>query len=164
MNMTHYMELLAVNQPWNLIFYMVIPVFLAEALVATEFFTVYLKNSHPGNWKKWNKRLGIVLGFYFLGIALQLCVNVIPSIQWRGILDVLAVGSYVSGVIPLLGISLLELGIIAPNKSEDEKMKVHFLLLIAFLIVSHIAMVFGMSDPTLLGWQPNTMEIYHHMK
>ena len=35
MNMTHYMELLAVNQPWNLILYMVIPVALAEALVAT---------------------------------------------------------------------------------------------------------------------------------
>lgn len=38
MNMTHYMELLATNQPWNLIMYMVIPVALAEALVATEFF------------------------------------------------------------------------------------------------------------------------------
>ena len=35
MNMTHYMELLATNQPWNLIMYMVIPVALAEALVAT---------------------------------------------------------------------------------------------------------------------------------
>ena len=63
-----------------------------------------------------------------------------------------------------MGISLLELGIIAPNKSEDEKMKLHFLLLIAFLIVSHRAMIFGMSDPTLLGWQSNTMGIHHHMK
>ncbi|EZP77711.1 permease, partial [Parageobacillus genomosp. 1] len=26
MNMTHYMELLAVNQPWNLILFMAIPV------------------------------------------------------------------------------------------------------------------------------------------
>ena len=29
MNMTHYMELLATNQPWNLIIYMLIPVALA---------------------------------------------------------------------------------------------------------------------------------------
>ena len=41
MNMTHYMELLAANQPWNLIIYMLIPVALAEALVATEFFVVF---------------------------------------------------------------------------------------------------------------------------
>jgi hypothetical protein len=37
MSMTHYMELLAASQPWNLIIYMVIPVALAEALVAMEF-------------------------------------------------------------------------------------------------------------------------------
>ena len=41
MVMTNYMELLAVNQPWNLILFMVIPVGLAEALVATEFFMVF---------------------------------------------------------------------------------------------------------------------------
>ncbi|OPX91516.1 MAG: hypothetical protein A4E54_00224 [Pelotomaculum sp. PtaB.Bin117] len=41
--MTHYMELLATNQPWNLIFYMAIPVILAETLVATEFFVVYMQ-------------------------------------------------------------------------------------------------------------------------
>jgi hypothetical protein len=32
MNMTHYMELLAVNQPWNLILFMAIPVALAEII------------------------------------------------------------------------------------------------------------------------------------
>lgn len=37
MQMTHYMELLATNQPWNLIFFMAIPVILAEALTVTEF-------------------------------------------------------------------------------------------------------------------------------
>ena len=31
MNMTHYMELLAVNQPWNLLIFMAIPVVLAGA-------------------------------------------------------------------------------------------------------------------------------------
>jgi hypothetical protein len=34
--MTHYMELLAVNQPWNLILFMAIPVTLAETIAITE--------------------------------------------------------------------------------------------------------------------------------
>ena len=38
MNMTHYMELLASNQPWNLIIFMAIPVVLAETLAITEFY------------------------------------------------------------------------------------------------------------------------------
>ena len=36
MNMTHYMELLSVNQPWNLLIFMGIPVVLAETLAITE--------------------------------------------------------------------------------------------------------------------------------
>jgi len=155
MIMTHYMELLAVNQPWNLIIYMVIPVALAEALVATEFFTVFLRGSNAGGWKNWNKWIGIVLGFYFLGVFLNLMTTVIPTIQWRGIADILAVGSYLSGVIPLFSIALLELGVIGKGKSADEKMKLHFILLTVFLVVAHVAMVFGMVDPTIMGWNAN---------
>lgn len=36
MQMTHYMELLASNQPWNLILFMAIPVILAETVAITE--------------------------------------------------------------------------------------------------------------------------------
>ena len=43
--MTHYMELLSLNQPYNLILYMVIPMGLAELLVAMEFFTMYHMDS-----------------------------------------------------------------------------------------------------------------------
>ena len=155
MTMTNYMELLAVNQPWNLIIYMVIPVALAEALVATEFFTVFLRGSNAGAWRTWNKRIGIVLGFYFLGIFLNLMFTAGPNIQWRGPADILAVGFYLSGVLPLFSIALLEIGVIAKNKSEDEKMKLHFILLTVFLVVAHVAMVFGMVDPTIMGWDPN---------
>lgn len=155
MMMTHYMELLAVNQPWNLIMYMVIPVGLAEALVATEFFTVFYRNSGAGRWRTWNKWIGIVLGFYFLGIFLNLMITTVPHIQWRGTADVLAVGAYLSGVIPLFGIALLELGVIGRGKSDEEKTKLHFILLTIFLVVAHIAMIFGMVDPTIMGWNPN---------
>lgn len=167
MVMTHYMELLAVNQPWNLIMYMVIPVALAEALVATEFFTVFLRGANAGQWRIWNKRIGIVLGFYFLGVFLNLMLTVVPTIQWRGVADIIAVGAYLSGVIPLFSIALLELGIIGKGKSEDEKMKFHFILLTVFLVVAHVAMVFGMVDPTIMGWNPNpvsgNMQHMQHM-
>jgi hypothetical protein len=36
MTMTHYMELLATNQPWNLLMFMAVPVILAETLAITE--------------------------------------------------------------------------------------------------------------------------------
>ena len=44
MNMTHYMELLAVNQPWNLIAFMAIPVVLAETVAITELYLLHSRN------------------------------------------------------------------------------------------------------------------------
>ncbi|MBP2625459.1 MAG: hypothetical protein H6Q68_170 [Firmicutes bacterium] len=81
--------------------------------------------------------------------------TVVPNIQWRGIADILAVESYLSGVIPLFGIALLEFGVIGKGKTDDEKMKLHFIILTVFLVVAHVAMVFGMVDPTIMGWNPN---------
>lgn len=153
MNMTHYMELLAVNQPWNLIIYMLIPVALAEGLVATEFFVVFRRQT-DGFLRTLNKWIGIVLGFYFLGIFLQLSFGVVPSIQWRGAADIVAVFSYLAGVVPLFSIALLELGVLGRGLSDGERLKLHFILLTVFLVVAHVAMVFGMLDPAVLGWNP----------
>ena len=163
--MTHYMELLATNQPWNLIIYMLIPVALAEALVATEFFVVF-KRQQAGMLRTVNKWIGILLGFYFLGIFLQLGIGVVPNIPWRGAADIIAVYSYLAGVIPLFSIALLELGIIGRGRSDSERMKLHFILLTVFLVVAHIAMVFGMLDPTVMGWNPagNSIMPGGHMK
>ena len=41
MNMTHYMQLLADNQPWNLLIFMVVPVVLAETVAVTELFVLF---------------------------------------------------------------------------------------------------------------------------
>ena len=64
------MELLATNQPWNLILFMVIPVGMAEALVATEFFTLYWGEGKNKYWRLWNKYIGMILGVYFLFVFL----------------------------------------------------------------------------------------------
>ena len=41
MNMTHYMQLLADNQPWNLLLFMAVPVVLAETVAITELYILF---------------------------------------------------------------------------------------------------------------------------
>jgi hypothetical protein len=147
MQMTHYMQLLATNQPWNLIIFMAIPVILAEALTATEFLVLFKKEYHD-KLRPINKVIGIILGIYFTGVFLYLITNVYPSIQWRSVSDFIAVNSYLSGVIFLAGIALLELGVVAKTALEEKKRFYHVMLLIGFLIVAHVAMIFGMLNPT----------------
>ena len=61
MNMTHYMELLAVNQPWNLIIFMAIPVILAETLAITELYVLF-NRKFDGLVFKINRLAGMVVG------------------------------------------------------------------------------------------------------
>ncbi|HEX3010482.1 MAG TPA: DUF6803 family protein, partial [Syntrophomonadaceae bacterium] len=69
----------------------------------------------------------------------------------RGPFDIIAVGFYLSGLIPFVGITLLELGVIGKNKDEIEKLKLHATFVGIFLVVAHIAMIFGMLDPGLIA-------------
>ncbi len=152
--MTHYMELLSLDQPYNLILYMVIPMGLAELLVAMEFFTMYHMDSGKNTgFKAVSKFVGIVLGVYFTVLVIYFLAKIYPTIKWRGYADVIAIYSYLIGVIPLLGIALLELNLIYKNASQKAKLKLHFCLLIFFLIVGHVAMIFGMVDPTITGFK-----------
>lgn len=154
MNMTHYMSLLADNQPWNLIIFMAIPVIMAETLTITEFFIIY--NNLKSGWiKGLNKAVGIFDGFYFSGIFVYLLINaVIPLTAnggWHTWVDVVAVGFYLSGAIFLLPIALMELGILFRNKTAEEKVKIHFILVGGFLVVAHVAMIFGMVNPNIVS-------------
>ena len=119
------MELLASNQPWNLIIFMAIPVILAETIAVTELFVLFGRNL-TGRLRKVNRIAGLIVGFYFLVIFGYLLLNaVIPLTatgQWRGPADVIAVGFYLLGVIPLLGISLLEVGLIAGPRDVEGKL------------------------------------------
>ena len=94
-----------------------------------------------------------MLGVYFIALVIYFIAKIYPTIKWRGYADVIAIYSYLIGVIPLLGIALLELNLIYKNASERAKLKLHFCLLIFFLIVGHVAMIFGMVDPTITGYK-----------
>ena len=65
--MTHYMGLLAVNQPWNLLIFMAIPVVLAETLAITELYLLYTRN-WSGTVHQVNRFAGIAVGLYFSGV------------------------------------------------------------------------------------------------
>jgi hypothetical protein len=154
MNVTHYMSLLMNNQPWNLIIFMAIPVICAETLTITEFFIIFYKIK-SGGIRTLNKIIGIFDGFYFTGVFIYLFFNVaIPLTMnggWHTWVDVVAVGFYLIGFIFLLPVALLELGIIFKNKTEEEKMKIHFMLIGSFLVVNHVAMIFGMVNPQIIS-------------
>ncbi|MDS1030238.1 permease [Bacillota bacterium LX-D] len=164
MNMTHYMGLLAENQPWNLIIFMAIPVILAETITITEFIIIF-NRIKSGPIKTISKIAGIFDGFYFTGIFIYLMQTaVIPLTAtggWNTWVDVVAVGFYLSGVLFLLPIALMELGLIFKNKTFEEKLKIHFTLVGGFLVVAHIAMIFGMVDPMIIT-SPH-MPGMHHM-
>ena len=150
--MTHYMELLATSQPWHLLIFMAIPVICAETLAITELIILFTRNL-AGKAKAVSKATGIFAGLYFTGIFIYLFANaVIPLTAtggWRGPADVIAVGFYLSGVIPFLGLTLLELGIIGKKRNETGKLKLHAIFVGIFLVVAHVAMIFGMLNPDL---------------
>ncbi len=151
--MTHYMELLATNQPWQLLIFMAVPVICAETLAITEMIILFTRNM-TGAAKKISKATGIFAGIYFLGIFIYLFINaVIPltaSGGWRGPADVIAVGFYLSGVVPFMGMFLLETGLIGKKRDETGKLKLHAVFVGIFLVVAHVAMIFGMLNPDLL--------------
>lgn len=151
--MTHYMELLATSQPWHLLIFMAVPVICAETLAITELIVLFSRNM-SGKARAINKITGIFAGLYFLGIFIYLLITaVIPltsSGGWRGPADVIAVGFYLSGIIPFFGMTLLELGLIGKKRNEIGKLKLHAIFVGIFLVVAHVAMIFGMLNPNLL--------------
>jgi hypothetical protein len=143
--MTAYMALLAANQPWNLILFMVIPVACAETLVASEFFVLYGKATHGDAAEKLTKYLGFFLAIYYACLVVYLLVAVVPGIEWQGPIDILAIAFFFLAFIPAVLIAL------SGRHLSVKQIKHHFIWLISYLIIAHLAMVFGMLDPALTG-------------
>jgi len=156
MNMTHYMQLLADKQPWNLLIFMAIPIVLAETLAITELYILYTRRFDGLVWSL-NRFAGAAVGLYFIGIIIYLMTTaVIPITQageWRTVIDVVAVGSYLIGGLPLIWIALQEFGLVNKGLNKEGKLKIHAICVALFLVFGHIAMISGMLDPGLLGYQ-----------
>lgn len=155
--MTNYMGVLGSNQPWNVILFMGIPVLLAEVIAISELKVLFDQGKVPSYVRSLNRWAGILLGPWFFCIFVYLMKNAVVPLTiggaWHGLVDVIAVGSYLSSVFPLVGIFLLELGVLGQGTARD-RMLLHATFVGIFLIVVHIAMVFGMFDPQKFGWCP----------
>lgn len=164
MPMTHYMGLLAANQPWNLLIFMAVPVILAETLAITEL--VILFGGHvPRVVRSLSRGAGLIVGPVMVAITLHLLLNAVLPLTmggaWRGPADAIAVLAYLLGTIPLVGITLVELRLI--GRTERHALKLHATFVGIFLVVAHVAMIFGMLDPTVLGWVDMSQWPAHQM-
>ena len=167
MNMTHYMELLAVNQPWNLIIFMAIPIILAETLAITELYLLFTRKFNGAIYYL-NRFSGMAVGVYFVGIIYYIVTNAIIPItqagEWRTVIDVIAVSTYVIAGLPLIWIALQEFGLVNRALDQMDKLKIHAICVALFLVFGHIAMISGMLDPAILGYQaPHLMEMNHEV-
>ncbi len=155
MLMTHYMELLASNQPWNLLIFMALPVVLAETLAITEMYILYTRKFDT--WvRQVNRIASILVGITFVGIIAYLMFTALIPITsagaWRTWIDVVAVSTYLIGGVPMVLLALQELGLIHRAESEERRLARHATYVAVFLVFAHIAMVAGMMDPGILGY------------
>ena len=138
------MDLLMQNSPWNLILFMAIPVILAETIAITELFLLKSPNAHP-TLSKVNRTAGILAGLAFIGIIVYFIPNVIIPLasagEFRTWIDVVAIFSYILAGIPMILLALLNLKLLFRKVVEQKRTTYAILLLAAFLVLSHIAMI-----------------------
>lgn len=154
MVMTHYMELLSLHEPWFLILFMLVPMVLAETILAAGAFSLLYKDSRSEKWDSLSHVCGLILGVFFIVATVYIVTSYVPTIQWRGPIDYISIWAYVLGVIPAVLILLQELGIIFKSFDATAKIKKHIVLMVLFVLFTHLAMVFGMADPQLAGYVP----------
>ena len=145
MVMTHYMELLSLHQPWFLILFMLVPMVLAETILASGAFSLLYKDERSAKWDSLSHVCGLILGIFFICATVYIVACYVPTIEWRGPIDYISIWSYVLAIIPAVLILLQELGIIYKKLDSTMKIKRHIVLMVLFVLFTHLAMVFGMA-------------------
>ena len=162
MSSTHYMDLLMQNSPWNLILFMAIPVVLAETIAITELL-IPLLSERAELTKKVNRVSGVLAGIAFIGIILYLVPAVVLPLasngEFRTWVDAVAIFSYLLAGIPMILLALLNSKLLFKHAEPKKRNVIRISLLAAFLVLSHIAMIFGMVDPSIAGYQPEKQSV-----
>lgn len=152
MLMTQYMSLLMANSPYNLIFFMVVPMVIAETIAITEIVLLFsskpLLKVHSLNsiCTFISGIVMLVLGFLFIK---ELVLPANEQSLWKGWIDYASALLFMVAVVPLVLMSLLQVNLIFRKANKRTKMAVKIVLLSIYLVTSHAAMVFGMLDPAL---------------
>lgn len=152
MLMTQYMSLLMANSPYNLIFFMVVPMVIAETIAITEI--VLLFSSKPLlKVHSLNSICTFISGIVMLVLVFLFIKGLVfPANEqnlWKGWIDYASALLFMAAVIPLVLMSLLQVNLIFRKANKRTKMAVKIVLLSIYLVTSHAAMVFGMLDPAL---------------
>lgn len=146
------MSLLMANSPYNLIFFMVVPMVIAETIAITEIVLLFsskpLLKVHSLNsiCTFISGIVMLVLGFLFIK---ELVLSANEQNLWKGWIDYASALLFMAAVIPLVLMSLLQVNLIFRKANKRTKMAVKIVLLSIYLVTSHAAMVFGMLDPAL---------------
>lgn len=146
------MSLLMANSPYNLIFFMVVPMVIAETIAITEI--VLLFSSKPLlKVHSLNSICTFISGIVMLVLVFLFIKGlVLPANEqnlWKGWIDYASALLFMAAVIPLVLMSLLQVNLIFRKANKRTKMAVKIVLLSIYLVTSHAAMVFGMLDPAL---------------
>ena len=143
---------------------MAIPIILAETLAITELYLLFTRK-FDGSVFLLNRLAGIAVGIYFIGIIVYLVQTAVIPItvagEWRTVIDVIAVATYLIAGLPLIWIALQELGLVNRGLEKMEKLKIHAICVALFLVFGHIAMIAGMLDPAILGYDNPEMHQSH---
>lgn len=83
MVMTHYMELLSLHSPWFLILFMLVPMVLAETILASGAFSLLYKDHRSEKWDSLSHVCGIILGVFFIIATVYIVTSYVPTIQAR---------------------------------------------------------------------------------
>lgn len=143
---------------------MAIPIVLAETLAITELYLLFTRKFDGGVFFL-NRFAGIAVGIYFIGIIVYLVQTAVIPItaagEWRTVIDIIAVATYLIAGLPLIWIALQELGLVNRGLDKMQKLKIHAICVALFLVFGHIAMIAGMLDPAILGYDNPDMHQSH---
>ena len=149
MAMTHYMEWLSMNQPWNLILFMLVPMALAETILASEIFLQWCRGGGSAAWRRAGSVLAVVLGAYFTVLSAYWYLAYVGTIaSWRGAADALSVWLFLAAVIPSLWLVFSGLSSRFGAVQTRGGFLRRVLALFLFVLLTHLAMVFGMLSPS----------------
>ncbi len=150
MYMTHYMELLSTTS--NLLLFMALPVVLAETAAISELMILFSKKS-SGALILINRLACLGGAIVFVFIDFYMMKNVVLPLSsnngWYGLIDKIAVYFFILGGLTMIALGIFTIKPFARIYGDKLQKGVRIMLLSAFLVISHIAMIAGMADPRL---------------
>lgn len=162
MGMTHYMELMMGS--WQLlVLFMAVPMFLAECYVVSEVLLLLEGQKAGAGLHRFNRFSAWASAVVILLLALVAGWDFLHVAEWRGWVDEAASAAYVLAGLPFIAVALVEGGILMRNADAVRRGKACVTAVVAYLLLAHAAMVFGMIDPMQFGWQPAPGAMNHHM-